>query len=67
MTVEQAIKAYIQLQEYMYPSNCPSTDLERTKNSEAYREEFIKILRSVGMEVDSTMQQATTEVQAGQT
>jgi hypothetical protein len=67
MTVEQAIKAYIQLQEYMHPSNGPSTDLDRTKNSEAYRDEFIKILRSVDMEADSAMQLATTEVQAGQT
>jgi hypothetical protein len=67
MTVEQAIKAYIQLQDYMYPSNCPSTNLERTKNSEAYRDEFIKVLKSVGMEADSAMQHATTDVQAGQT
>jgi hypothetical protein len=67
MTVEQAIKAYTQLQEYMHPSNSPSADPERTRNSEAYRDEFIKIIRSVDMEVDSSMQHAATEVQAGQT
>jgi hypothetical protein len=51
----------------MHPSTSPSTDLGRTKNSKAFREEFIKILKSVNMEADSVMQGAAMGMQAGQT
>jgi hypothetical protein len=67
MTTEQAINAYIQLQGHIHPSTSASTDLERTKNSKVFREEFIKVLQSVDMEADSIMQQAAPEVSAGQT
>jgi hypothetical protein len=67
MTVEQAIKAYIQVQGYIHPSTSASTDVECTKNSGTFREEFTKVLKLLNMEADSIMQQATTEVSTGQT
>jgi hypothetical protein len=57
MTGEQAITSYIQLQKYIHPSTSPSSDLERSRNSDAFKEAFIKILESVNMNERSTMQQ----------
>ncbi|PVF91282.1 hypothetical protein CPB86DRAFT_745811 [Serendipita vermifera] len=66
MRPEQAITAYIKLQQYMhFPS--PMTDIERTKNSEAFREIFIDILKSVNMEANSTMQPVIIEAERGKT
>jgi hypothetical protein len=57
MTAEQAITSYIQLQKYIHPSTSPSSDLERSRNSEAFKQAFVKILESVNMDEGSTMQQ----------
>jgi hypothetical protein len=67
MTSEQAIAAYIRLLNYMHPSMSLSTDLERTKHSERFKEEFINVLKSVDLEEDASMQQSTTEVRSGET
>jgi hypothetical protein len=67
MTVERAITAYIRLEKYMHFSTAPSTDPECTKNSVAFRQEFIKILESANMEKDSTMQQAAGKAQTAET
>jgi hypothetical protein len=57
MTPEQAITSYIRLQKYIHPSTSPSSDLERSRNSETFKEAFIKILEPVNMDEGSTMQQ----------
>jgi hypothetical protein len=67
MSIKEAILAYIQLQEYMNPSVSASTKAERTKNSVAFKREFIKILRSVGMDEDSRMQQTAVEAWTSET
>jgi hypothetical protein len=67
MTAEQAITAYIQLQEYIRPPTSPSSDIERSRNSEAFKEAFIKILKSVNMDENSMMQQTTLEARTGET
>jgi hypothetical protein len=67
MTAEQAIAAYIQLQEYIHPSTSPSSDIERFRNSEAFKEAFIKILKSVDMDETSMMRQTTLEARTGET
>jgi hypothetical protein len=65
MTPEQAITGYLRSQKFMQLSGSPSTDLERTKNSEAFREAFIEILESVNMIIDSAMQLSGLEAGTG--
>jgi hypothetical protein len=65
MTPEQAITGYLRLQKFMQLSGSPSTDLERTKNSEAFKEAFIEILESVNMNIDSAMQLNGLEARTG--
>ncbi|PVF99685.1 hypothetical protein CPB86DRAFT_689347, partial [Serendipita vermifera] len=67
MTLEQAITAYIQLQKYIHVSTSPSSDIERSNNSERFKEAFIGVLKSVRLEADSAMQKSGVEARIGET
>ncbi|PVF94410.1 hypothetical protein CPB86DRAFT_818000, partial [Serendipita vermifera] len=67
MTLEQAITAYIQLQKYMHVSTSPSSDVERSNNSENFKEAFIEILKSAELEADSAMQLGAVGARTGET
>ncbi|PVF94427.1 hypothetical protein CPB86DRAFT_833403 [Serendipita vermifera] len=67
LTLEQAIKAHMELEKYMPVSTSPSSDLECINNPEKFKGVFVEILKSVGLQVDSAMQASEVKGWTGKT